>query len=62
MDQARHEKFMALNELDDTKGEFKRLELNCKKKELQKETENKKHAEIVKHKEKMKFMSKGKLI
>jgi hypothetical protein len=53
---------MALNELKDTKGEVKRLELRCKKIELQKEAEKKRHAEMIKHKEKMKFMSKGKLL
>ncbi len=53
---------MALNELKDMKGEVKRLELRCKKIELQKEAEKKKHAEMVKHREKMKFMSKGKLL
>lgn len=53
---------MALNELKDTKGEVKRLQLHCKKVELQKEAEKKRHAEMVKHKEKIKFMNKGKLL
>ena len=53
---------MALNQLKDAKGEVKRLELHCKKVELQKEADKKKHAEMVKHREKMKFMSKGKVL
>ncbi len=53
---------MAINELKDMRGEVKRLQLHCKKVELQKEAEKKKHAEMVKQREKMKFMNKGKLL
>lgn len=48
VNQARHEKFMAINELKDTKGEVKRLQLLLKKTELSKEVEKRKHAEMVK--------------